>query len=120
LATEDQHLSQFEHNQAVAQRLALSTDFDWAMTALFYAGLHLMQAYLVRIGVTAETHIQRERQILMIPELSPLMDAYRMLRDHSEDARYECRAFSREEFEAIRGGTFASVVTHVQSLLGVR
>ena len=117
MATEDQHLSQFLHNSEVAQRLATLADYDWAVTALFYGGLHLTEAYLVRRGVFAETHVQRERQMLMLPELGSMIDSYRTLRDYSEDARYECRRFSQQEFEVIRD-VFTDLVNRVQALRG--
>lgn len=117
MLAEKDHLLQFEHNVAVAQRLVDSADYDWAVTALFYACLHLAQAYLVRVGVLAETHVQRERQMLRLPELSPILSTYRTLRDHSEDARYSGRRFTQAEFVSIHDGTFTAVVTRLRSLL---
>lgn len=113
-------MAQFAHNADVAARLAVLADYDWAVIALFYASLHLAQAYLVRRGVFADTHVRRERQMLMLPELESVLDAYRTLRDRSEDARYECRRFSEQEYEAIRGSMFQRVVMHVQTLVETR
>jgi hypothetical protein len=119
VATTDQHRAQFEHNAAVATKLADSGDHDWAVTALFYAALHLCQVYLLRNALSAESHRQRERQILASSELRPILDQYKALRTHSEHARYECRPFSPDEFAAIHRGSFATVIEHLHSVLGV-
>jgi len=119
LATEGEHLSQFEHNVRVADRLAAMRLYDRAVTALFYAALHLAQAYLVRMGEAAETHVQRERRVLLTPDLRPILHFYRTLRDYSEEARYACRRFNQEEFEVLRDRSFAAVVPHLRALLGV-
>ncbi len=117
MATDEQHLQQFERNTAVAQKLSESADYEWAVIALFYAGLHLVQAYLVRGGIDAKNHSQRNREIMRNEEMRAVHESYRALRDDSEYARYECGRFSQQEFEEIRGGTFNRIVTHVQALM---
>jgi hypothetical protein len=120
VATVDEHLDQFEHNLEVARRLAGTDDnWDWALTALFYAALHLCQAYMSRQGLQADSHRKRERQMLASSELQPVLNHYKALRNDSEEARYDCRQFSRSEFESIRDGTFSTVSGHLRSLLGV-
>ena len=119
MATVAQHLEQFERNLAVSSRLEASDDFDWAVTTLFYAALHLMQAYMIQHDLKADSHRRREQLMLAHSGLRIVVDQYRALRSLSEHARYECRRFSREEFESIRNGSFATVTTHLRSLLGV-
>lgn len=118
MPTEEQHLLQFERNREVAQRLSGTADYDWAVVALFYAALHLIQAHLIRTSGPVRTHSERNRRMLNNDDLKPAYDAYRTLRDHSETARYECRRFAQEEFEAIRDGAFATVRDHMEALLG--
>ena len=117
MATAAEHLAQSERNAAVAQQLAESADYDWAVTALFYASLHLVQAYLLRRGIRVQTHGQRIRQMMSLAELEPIVDSYRVLQTHSENARYECRNFSSSEFAAIRNGRYSQVLSHLRSLL---
>ena len=119
MASVDEHLDQFEHNLSVSSRLEASGDLDWAVTTLFYAALHLVQAYIVRHGLPADSHRQREQQVLAHAELRQIADQYKALQNQSESARYECRRFSHEEFESIRNGSFATVTSHLRSLLGV-
>lgn len=86
MPTQEEHLLQFEHNRQVAQQLSDSAEYDWAIVALFYATLHLIQAHLVRVGVAPRTHAERNRRLLSSVELRPAYDPYRALRDHSEEA----------------------------------
>jgi hypothetical protein len=118
MASEEEHLAQFEHNLDVSQRLAAATDYDWAIVVLFYASLHLVQAWCVRNEQFIEGHRQREQAINGSNELFSIADQYRVLRVDSENARYRCRRFTQEEFEAIRDGVFATVREHLQALLG--
>jgi hypothetical protein len=97
--------------------MASMRDYDWAVTVLFYAALHLTQAYLQRSEISAENHRQRDQEIRSSEELRPILDPYRALKAHSENARYRCRAFSREEFDSILNGVFDTVVAHLNSLL---
>jgi hypothetical protein len=120
VATVDEHLDQFQHNLQVSQLLADAGDsWGWAVTALFYAALHLCQAYLRAQGLTVESHWARQREMRTSQELRPILHHYRALRMDSEEARYDCRRFSREEYESIRNGSFTTVTTHLRSLLGV-
>jgi hypothetical protein len=119
LATEEQHLAQFEHNEQIARRLSEAADYDWAVIASFYAALHLVQAYFERTGIRADSHRQRGREILRLDALQGVFEAYTILRQYSEQCRYECRRVSMTEYEAIQTGVFASVVTHLRSLMGV-
>ena len=118
MATRDQHIAQFEHNVAVVQRLSDTEDFDWAVTALFCAALHLIQAYIVERNDGVASHGRRDRLMRSREEFRPVLGAYRTLRDYSEHARYECRQFSRQEFEGVRDGVFAQVVDYVRPLIG--
>jgi hypothetical protein len=120
VATIDEHLDQFQHNDVASQVLARAGDnWDWAVTAMFYAALHLCQAYLIRAGLEANSHGSRDRQMLASPQLRPILDQYRALRNDSQEARYECRRFSLEEYESIREGSFTILTTHLRALLGV-
>jgi hypothetical protein len=114
LPTEAEHFEQFEHNARIAKRMADSADFDWAVTVLFYAALHLVQVYIVRKGVRVENHWERDRYILASAELRPILDSYRALRVHSENTRYKCRKFLQSEFDEIRNRNFVGVVEHLR------
>jgi hypothetical protein len=63
-----QHLTRARQNYDTYQRLKTSGQaLDWAVTILFYAALHLVQAYFVEQAVTAfdapQTHQERTLRI---------------------------------------------------------
>jgi uncharacterized protein (UPF0332 family) len=118
MPTEEQHLAQYERNVLISQHLAEASDYDWAVTALFYAALHLVQAWFVTRNFSVGNHRRRDNEMLASTYLQPILDEYRALRTHSENARYNCRLFSQREFEEIRSGSFATVVAHMESLGG--
>lgn len=118
MATEEEHLQQFVRNDATSQRLVQSLDFDWGVIALFYASLHLVQAYFVRNGIVVLSHRQRDQQILATADLRSIFEPYVAMRMQSELARYQCRRFSQQEYERIHDGAFRTVVDHLQALKG--
>ena len=110
------HLEQARKNESTARLLLDAETFDWAITALFYAALHQLQAYLLQLGVVPSSHVRREAEIRKHAELWPIEEAYKLLRAHSENARYECEPFTRAEFEAIRSSSYASIVQRLNDL----
>ena len=91
--------------------------FDWAMTAMFYSALNLVQAYFVEHGISATTHGQRLLRILETPDLRTIIDLYRVLKTRSESARYECRRFTSAEYRATRTRFFEPLKQHMQELM---
>ena len=119
MASKDEHLAQAAHNKRVAGNLAAAGDFDWAVTALFYSALHLIQAHLVEIGVDVRGHARRERFMQQISELEPAVDAFMSLRVLSENARYDCRSFTKPEFDDVEGTIYQGVVDSLAALATV-
>ena len=107
---------QARHNESAAGILAGEELFDWAVTALFYAALHEVQAYLIQLGSQPASHTRREVEIGRHPEILPILDLYRQLRTHSENVRYDCRMFSADEFEDIREQNYQAIIRHIQGL----
>ena len=116
MASEQQHIVQAARNQEVAELLATGGYHDWAITALFYSAMHLIQAYLVQSGRTANSHWQRRQWIRNLTELRPVLAAFDELQAYSENARYECRNFSQSEFEVAESESYRTVVSHLRSL----
>jgi hypothetical protein len=85
------HLAQTRHNFRLYQKLRDEGEFlDWAVTALFYTALHLIQACLIDIASDAfdypRNHEQRDSFIRR--KLSDLWLPYRSLQNQSNRARY--------------------------------
>ena len=117
MATRDEHLAQAAHNELVAEALVAASHYDWAVTALFYAALHLIQAWLSQSQNPPGNHAARERVMSNSAELRGVLDSYNALRARSESARYDRHRFSAQEYADIRQTLFFSVQTHVGNLL---
>jgi hypothetical protein len=80
-----------QHYEAYKRLKAGSQDLDWSAIVLFYAALHLVQAYFAGTATTAfdipRTHADRSTRIGL--KLTPIYKHYRILEDLSKEARYE-------------------------------
>lgn len=92
-ATTAQHRQKARKNIGLAQDLTnLKGDYrDWRTIALFYAAVHLVQAYL-RDKTTEypQTHAERDRLINANPHLRTIYPSYRELKQLAVTARYTC------------------------------
>ena len=83
-------LEQAKHNRAVADVLLQGsppTSRQWAITCIFYAALHYVNAHIIwRGGKPPSTHGQREHEIR--ESMRSVYSDYRWLKTRSEDARY--------------------------------
>lgn len=119
MPTRQEHLAQAEHNEALSQRLEITRYTDWAVTALFYSALHLIDAYLLALGMDPKDHAERLRQVASAAALRPVWLRYRNLLDWSIDARYECLPFTTGQVQALRRNSFEPLERHLKTLLGV-
>lgn len=86
------YLAQAESNRKVAATLVSKGDpssLQWAVTCLFYAGLHYVNAYhCTHIeGPLPSKHGERRNNVSRY--MKPVATAYLWLKDHSEKARYD-------------------------------
>src|SRR5258708_1201861 len=58
-----EHLTQSENNERLALRLARTGEFGWGITCLFYAALHLVEAYLGDMGRSTGNHNRRDQEL---------------------------------------------------------
>jgi hypothetical protein len=80
-----------------------STTVGWAITALFYAAIHAVRAYLVsEKGEKVTAHMEMRHLYNSYPELKRTQKAYDLLKQQSEAARYYLAVFTWKEFEALR------------------
>lgn len=119
--TPQQHLERFRHMAASARRQSESSpdDREWACVALFYAALHLLDAYLIakQPGANLDTHSARNRAIAVNSELRRFGNAYRMLQNISEEIRYiPTHSTSPEEWNTAQS-SFAKIVAVIEPLL---
>ena|ERR1700742_244492 len=87
----DAHVKQAQGNEQfyldVLGGEASSTP-EWAMTALFYAAVHYVQAGCVHFGACPKDHGMRKEAIQT--HFREIRAAYSKLYQDSRDARYEC------------------------------
>jgi uncharacterized protein (UPF0332 family) len=68
---------------------------EWAVTCVFYAALHYVQAYFVSHGGDIVTHKNRASAIQRDARISGVYDEYRELESLSREARYDNTTFNQ-------------------------
>jgi len=93
----NQHIQQAEKNEVFFSSFdAGSTLYsDWAVTALFYAALHYVDACLGHLNFHPVSHAQRTP--LIRHYLPQIFQWYRELKDESEQARYQLKMFTSQQ-----------------------
>jgi hypothetical protein len=97
---EDEHLQKATHNERFADSLDLSqrSHLEWAITALFYAAVHYIEAYFAKFGFHCPDHTERAREISRDPRIRQAFKDYRELQTLSTAARYSARVFAEREY----------------------
>lgn len=96
------HQRQAEHNQRVSAHLQAAGDeyLDWAVTAMFYSAMHMIDQVLAHSGnVHPRSHQQRRSAIGQQSQLAPIYRDYRELEWQSQRSRYECATFTVTEVQ---------------------
>ena len=96
----DTYLAQADRNLSVADALSSGTpiSLQWAVTCVFYAGLHYVNAYLFHSALPIpSTHPERDQCVMR--SMRPVYRAYRRLKTDSENARYALHQPTTAEFE---------------------
>jgi len=91
MATKEKHLEKYYHNKNFSHKGITNTDvfLDWYIVAMFYCGVHLMEAYLADKQMHSDSHADREN-LLRGNIGDDEMIAYRALYSMSLKSRYEC------------------------------
>jgi len=90
--TTAEHRAKAENNEFLSSELN-NPFWDWAVTGIFYAALHYVEAYFSsRIPpLRPPTHKLRAGYIHADAYLDPIYIDYRQLEDESRNARYDAR-----------------------------
>lgn len=112
MATPAEYLAQAEQNERFADTLAgLPERFTgWEVTALFYAALHYVNAFLAAHDEEPEFHRQRNK---LVGDMTNAQDDYRMLYEESINSRYLLAAFTPRQVAELRAGPFHRVKTEM-------
>jgi hypothetical protein len=114
-----QHVAQADRNEKLAAYLMEESPDSgyagWAITALFYAALHLVDAHLAIEGFHPESHAVRDNYVAFWPTLKPIFEHYRELKQRSEDSRYRCIIFDRQFARTMWTKQFTPLKSHLQT-----
>jgi len=116
--TQQDHIEQAAHNESLALSLAATPHTDWAVTALFYAALHLLDAYTTPQG-RLKSHQKRIGFVYRSPDFSSVASHYRELLDRSQDARYDCERFNPTFVLNLIQSDFEPFKQQARKLLGI-
>ncbi len=99
----DKHLSKAADNEKFALSLNLSpaVNVDWAVTALFYAAVHYVEAYLAQKNLHSTDHRARDSSIQRDKDLKALYNEYVDLKNQSVNARYYMRPIPASEVSVL-------------------
>ena len=101
MGTQTEHIDWAERNERFAESLDRSdpSGAAWAITAVFYAALHYVDAYFVShsLGRPAN-HSQRDSRIGDSADLGAVYPMYRRLKDMSQQARYELARYTEIDY----------------------
>lgn len=123
---EDAHVSQADKNERFNRAISaanseLAEFTDWAITGLFYAALHYIDAVLDHmLDEHPTSHRDRNHLIAHSLELSPIHKNYLELSNRSMDARYRLIPFSLSQVERLRTDEFEPLKQTVRTLLSLR
>lgn len=84
----DDHLAQARHNTEFYRSIDSQDYSDWAATALFYAGLHYIDAFLATDDINPGSHDTRDKFVSRLQELRHISNRYFALKNSSRTARY--------------------------------
>lgn len=117
------HIAQAEHNEALYDHLAYASPAyaDWQVTALFYAALHYVDAYLASTANPQHpaNHAVREGFVRNEPNLRQVYVHYRELKERSIEARYSAALSPPPAFVRLRPASFEPLRQHLKGLLGL-
>lgn len=92
-ATAQQHLDKAARNERLSSELKQLPDgyTEWQVITVFYAAVHLVQAYLrAKTTEYPQTHAERDQLIVTMKVLNPIYKPYQELKHMAVTARYAC------------------------------
>jgi hypothetical protein len=113
-----EHAAKATHNETFFRGFDLDTTpyLDWVVVAVFYAALHLVEAFAATQGEHPNSHLERDRFLWASSALQPILVHYFHLKSDAEDARYGMRTFSPDEVKHLIADLFEPLKQHIASL----
>jgi hypothetical protein len=108
------HLQQAQHNEAFFAAIDVNSYGDWAVTVLFYAALHYIDAYLAQRGhFDPGSHDVRDGLIRQYGPTRQVARQYFRLKSFSGTARYYGGRFAMADIAQLRLNQFEVVKTRM-------
>lgn len=132
MADKNRHRLQANKNERFFETFDLDNTpyLDWAVASLFYAALHLVDAYLAGHNAHAGTqppdpagghhpkrHFERRQKLIHIQALSPIRNPYRDLHQRCDDARYNLVTLSPQRVKNLATNEYNTIKRHINALL---
>jgi hypothetical protein len=120
MPTKDQHITQANHNRTFWWNLDLdSTQFvDWAVTGIFYEGVHWVEAFLATRSHHSDNH---KRRLYAMQHnaayLRAIMTDLEVLKHESENARYMCYKHTASDVRRDLIPIADKIKNHIQGIL---
>lgn len=113
------HLDWAERNRQFAATIktGAAAHADWAVTAVFYSAVHLLEAYLAGMGEHPGGHGERSQAFQDHSVLVEVWEDYREMKDYSEDARYRCVPFVETDVDRLLDGPHLRVSRRIAELM---
>ncbi len=120
MPTKAEHQRKAEHDERFVSSLdgATTPYLDWAITALFYSGLHYVEAYFATRGVHSADHRTRDSAVQRDLNIKQLYNDYSELKNFSINARYYMVAFKPDDVRDLQG-RLESIRRHISPYLTV-
>lgn len=113
---ERQHLKKAERNETFAESLDLSIppNAEWAITALFYAAVHLVEAYMAKVlSAHSADHKQRKQFMSCDRTMKNCFPEYRHLETLSRTCRYDAQPMNARDYTSNARPVFQKLKTKI-------
>lgn len=120
MPTTDEHRAWANHSEEVATLLQ-DTYPEWAMTALFYAALHYVEAFFyaqqtaMNLPKHYDDHASRNKAVQR--RMPKVWGSYQALYDDSFLARYKCYPFTTDDVRTSRDNDLEPIKQYVLNRL---
>ncbi len=119
MPTLNEHLEKSGRNEALAELLGTKTQyFDWAVTILFYAAVHYVDAVLSVSRYDPQSHEQRHTAMGVNATLKSVYREYRTLEVASRNARYFALPIGPSDWHHAKS-KFDILRAHIRTRLGL-
>ena len=104
MPTKDEHLKKASTDEEFVASLDISKPghLDWAITALFYAGLHYVEAYFATRKIHSPDHRTRDSAIQRDVSIKQVYKDYNELKNFSINARYYMYRFGSNDLTSLQ------------------